>query len=535
MRGFTLEQDGKFGEAAAAYRAALSGSDPVAALLGLERAWAAIGQSDSLLPVLDSLIRQRPTENTFRTAQLRTLQTLGRDGDVRQAFERWVRDVPREAAPFREYTRMLLQAGRVATADTILQRARTLLGSDRDLAYETAQLRAASGQWTASAESWRVALSSMPYLQQAATFALVRAPDSLRTDIRMVLEAPPVEVSPRRVLSALELSWGNPRRGWEALSELPAGDSALAAWQDFAKRAEDAGAWLVARDALAAVVRVKPAASVAMRAAEAALNGGDAESAYEIASAAMRGLDSAAAARGPVPQMVRSLGMLGRPEEAQQLATAYAPHLLASQREELAQHVAWAWVRVGDLARARDVLGGTTGSDEGETAGWMALYEGDLKTARATLRRAGDGNPAAVAALALIMRTTSDTGRQLGQAFLRLARGDTVGAATAFVAAERELPDAGAILLATAARLHLARGDDGAAEPLWRSVVQGYEHTPEAAEADLEWARILRRRGDSAGAVTRLEHLILTYPNSALVPQARRELELARNRIPEIT
>jgi outer membrane protein assembly factor BamD (BamD/ComL family) len=35
-----------------------------------------------------------------------------------------------------------------------------------------------------------------------------------------------------------------------------------------------------------------------------------------------------------------------------------------------------------------------------------------------------------------------------------------------------------------------------------------------------------------SGAANRLEHLILSYPQSALVPQARRELELVRNTIP---
>jgi hypothetical protein len=35
--------------------------------------------------------------------------------------------------------------------------------------------------------------------------------------------------------------------------------------------------------------------------------------------------------------------------------------------------------------------------------------------------------------------------------------------------------------------------------------------------------------------VARLEHLILTYPQSALVPQARRELDLARAGIPGTT
>ncbi|MDQ4080711.1 MAG: hypothetical protein M3125_08120, partial [Gemmatimonadota bacterium] len=55
---------------------------------------------------------------------------------------------------------------------------------------------------------------------------------------------------------------------------------------------------------------------------------------------------------------------------------------------------------------------------------------------------------------------------------------------------------------------------------------------PEAPEANLEWARALRRAGRHTDAVARLEHLILTYPDSALVPQARRELELARGAIP---
>lgn len=533
MRGFTLEQDGNFREAAIAYRAALAGEDAVGALLGLERAYAALGHGDSLLPVLDSLLRVRPAEPTFRTAQLRTLQTLGREADVREAFEQWVRAAPGESAPFREYVRMLLAAGRVAIADSVLRRARGSVRSENDLAYETAQLRAASGEWMESAESWRVALRSMAYLQQAAIYALVRAPESARAEIRRVLALPPAEHAPRIVLAALELSWGDPAQGWDAIRMLPRGDSAVAAWTDYAKRAEAAGAWLVARDALAAVLAVKPQPSIALRAIEAALNGGDAASALALSESATRGLDSAAAARGPIPFMVRALGILGRPGDAERVATAYGPHLVPSQREELARQVAWAWVRSGDLARAREVLGETAGAAEGEAHGWMALYEGDLGTARTALRRAGEDNPAAVAALALIMRTRADTGRQLGQAFLRLARGDTVGAAAAFVAAERELPDAGALLLATAARLHAARGDDQAAEPLWSAIARKYESTPEAAEADLERARILRRRGDGPAAITLLEHLILTYPGSALVPQARRELELARNRIPD--
>ena len=44
---------------------------------------------------------------------------------------------------------------------------------------------------------------------------------------------------------------------------------------------------------------------------------------------------------------------------------------------------------------------------------------------------------------------------------------------------------------------------------------------------------MLRKGGNVDEASRRLEHLILTYPQSALVPQARRDLELVRNSLPQ--
>ena len=69
---------------------------------------------------------------------------------------------------------------------------------------------------------------------------------------------------------------------------------------------------------------------------------------------------------------------------------------------------------------------------------------------------------------------------------------------------------------------------------LLRFRISEHAQSPEAVELDLEWAKVLRRRGNGAAAVARLEHLILTYPQSALVPQARRELELAKGTIPPV-
>ena len=89
-------------------------------------------------------------------------------------------------------------------------------------------------------------------------------------------------------------------------------------------------------------------------------------------------------------------------------------------------------------------------------------------------------------------------------------------------------------MLNAVSRIYSARHDDGAAIALWERIVRDFGSAPEAAEAELEWARTLRRSGDRAGAVQHLEHMILTYPRSALVPQARRELDLARQSVPSI-
>ena len=120
--------------------------------------------------------------------------------------------------------------------------------------------------------------------------------------------------------------------------------------------------------------------------------------------------------------------------------------------------------------------------------------------------------------------------RRLGNAFLALSRGDSAGASATFVEASVDHPEVAPTLMVVAARLRGGRADE--AIRIWERVIAEYPGTPEAAESELEWARALKRRGDVNGAVAHLEHLILSAPNSALLPQARRELELARGTVP---
>ncbi|MDF2772065.1 MAG: hypothetical protein K0S86_1559 [Geminicoccaceae bacterium] len=530
MKAMELEQAGKWREALAAYRAAIDES-LIASILGIERIYDELGKRDSVLPLVDSLIAKRPREPMLRTIQLRTLSYLNRDDAAAAAFESWVQLMPTEAAPFREYARLLLDDGRAASADTVLQRAQRALGGTRDITVEMAQLRAATGLWELSARSWREALVVSPYLDQAAVYSLFPTPDSLRRAVRDVFRAPPTQVGARKALALLELRWGSARAGWQALRDLPPTDSAIIAWTEYGDEAEASSAWLVARDAFAAALARKPSRELAVRAANDALSGGDPESAVALLEPYADATDDESA-RQLLPVRVRALSALGRASEAETLIAANAPRLDSLARVRLVRMAAWGWVRAGDLAKARAALGNTAdGDDEDRTMGWIALYEGDLRSARRILKRTSETNPDLLLALALLGRTRADSAPAVGAAFLALARGDSVAAVATLDSAAQKVPDAAPLLLAAAARIVGVRGDDSTALGLWQRVTQ-HTTAPEAAEAELEWARILRRRGDNAAAVQRLEHMILTYPRSALVPQARRELDLARQSVP---
>jgi hypothetical protein len=534
VRALDFEAAGKTREAAVAFREALAAAANdddarTTAILGLERAFAGIGQVDSLLPVLEPALRLRPRDPTLRAIQLRTLRTLGRDDAVRAAFDQWRTAMPNDPAPYREYARQLLDAGRPAAADTVLRLAQRQLRGMGELALETAEIQSALGLWPQAVASWREALNRYDYAEAAATFALQPAPAAARDTIRAALLAPPVALRTRRVLSQLLVAWRQPGEAWTALAALAPDDSSIAAWRDFAERAESNEAWGAARDAWTKLASMRGGAPLLLRAAAASLAARDPAAALALLD---RARDSSAT-RTATMLRVEALARLGRPADAAQLMSNASVRLDAGDRARAAALVADAWVRAGDVAQARTALAsaGEAGA-EGGAGGWLALYAGDLKQARSLLKRSSDApgaDPAmAITALALLARTRADSVPSVGEAFLSVARGDTVHAVERFEAAAKAVPEAAPLLLAASARLRIARHDTTGALTLWQSIVTTYDASPEAPEAELAWARALLARGEHAQAAERLEHLIVTYPSSALVPIARRELERAK-------
>jgi len=529
LRALELEGNGQPRYAAPLYRRALAGSDAVTALLGLERTYAELEMRDSLLAPLDSVVARHPGDATVRAIQLRTLQALRRHDALGQATVEWARHAPRDPAPYRELARILLAEGRVVAADSVIRAAERTLGTGAGLAAELAQVRAASESWPEAAAAWRRALERDHWLAETVAYSLEPAPEARRAAIRSIFMREPVAPPARLALASLEVRWGSPSQGWNALRDLPADSASVAAWLAYGERAEAEGRWAQAVTAFESALAWRDDRALRLRTACAAFEAGDAAAALTIVPALASEPDSLEAATSLVPVHVRALAQLGRADDATRIADAYDRFIAPGPRSMLARAVAMGWVRAGDLARAQAALraaGG--GADSSSAAGWIALFAGDAVTARALFANGEERSAEVALALAVLARHRAARAPAVGEAFLALLRGDTARAAVRFAASADSAPGAASLLVLTAARLRLAAGDSTGAVRDWEAVATRHPDSPEAPEALLSIGRVLLARGEREQGIIRLEHLVLTYPASALVPVARREIELAR-------
>jgi predicted Zn-dependent protease len=121
----------------------------------------------------------------------------------------------------------------------------------------------------------------------------------------------------------------------------------------------------------------------------------------------------------------------------------------------------------------------------------------------------------------------------LGAALLQLERGDT----TAGVAALEKLAGSlGNSRGASEVRLYAgaaarAAGHPQDAERLYRGALEPAD-APAAPAAALALGRLLLETDRAGAAVEILEQMILSHPESALLPQARRTLDQARGAVP---
>jgi tetratricopeptide (TPR) repeat protein len=547
-RGLELERQGSYAAAADAYRALLQSQpgDP-AALLGLERSLVPLDRAGELVPIARAALAAGGPPTVGYGVLVRAWSVVGPPDSVRAAVERWARAVPGNEAPYREWVGATIGRGDRAGARAAIAVARQRLGRADALAPEAAQTAAAEGSWTVSATEWLAAIRQMPGFRFAALTALSNAPERVRAELLGQLQQDRSGEGPR-LAATLRARWGDPIGGFRLLSSaLPADNlQAVARLTQFndalqlsTATSATRQAQAMALEAIASRTSGSAAARARMLAAQAYADAGD-------RVGARRMLDAAAADR-PTPQTLSSgtstavsvLLSEGRPGDAERRLQGARGSLAADEYAALNRRVAWGWARSGDLAKAAQLLAADSSVDGLAVAGRVALLKGDIAGAAARLRAAGpyagsrEEAAARAALLALLQRIEADTLPRLGAAFLSLEKGDTSAATAGFAAVASTLPPdkGGAELRLWAGRLEAARGHTAEAERLFRAAdVETAAATAPAAE--LELGRLLIALGRRDEAVATLEHLILTYSTSALVPQARRLLDEARGAVP---
>ncbi len=407
----------------------------------------------------------------------------------------------------------------------------------------------AAGDWTAATRQWVAALQADFGLLPAASANLGRAPEAARDDMLFVLLGARGDSTSRLLAAELLAGWGRADEAWPLLdANLPA-EPALAAallrrFVDRAAATRSRRGSLVrayALERLASLGDQAQAARVRLEAAQAYADAGDLASAQRMLDR-VPGPNQAGLGLAPaLASVIRALARGGSPEEAERRLAAWADRLGSDEREELRGAIAWAWVARGELGRAEAILAPDSGLEAGEVRGWIALYRGDLAQARALLAAAGpytgsrEDATRRLGVLVLLERMQADRLPEFGRAMQELARGDTVPAVAGLrSAAERLAPLGGrADLWEFAGELALAHRDYQSAEELLAASLAADSVGPNAPAAQLALAQVAAETGRTELAARQLEHLILAYPESALLPRARRLLDRLRGAVPQ--
>jgi tetratricopeptide (TPR) repeat protein len=546
----TLERRGRYEEAARLYRETLA-ADPaeIRALLGLERVYTRMGWTDSLPPFLRRAEERAPASEPLRELQIRTWSALERPDSVVATLARWIDADPTNATPFSVWAFWMAQRGDVEGAMTVLREGQARVG-DAPLAQDVARLYVVQGDWLLAGRAWREVVRENETLSPAAVASLAQAPTHERPRVLAVLGGAEATPTDQRLAADVLLSWGRADEAWTLLDgALPAEpEVALAALRRFADRAHQVRTLAGARargyalERVAGLTKGAEAEQARLEAAQSFADGGDLRAAQRMLqrlSLSPGGSDGDAAQT--MGMLIRVLADAGRVEEAETHYREWSSRLRGTDADLIREKLAWARVAQGRLDRAAELIGADSSVGAQAVRGWIALYRGDLRGATELFRGAGpyaqsrEEATRRTAILALIQRVQPDSVPKLGEALLKVVRRDSSGGVRDLVRVARDLPQGGgrAAVLGYAGELAVATGDYERAGPILLEAIQVDSAGAAAPAAEYALAFSYAQLGRTDAAIEHLEHLILTYAESAVVPQARRLLDQVRGMIPK--
>jgi tetratricopeptide (TPR) repeat protein len=546
---FELERRGEYQAAADAYRAVLTAkpADP-AALLGLERVLVPLNRAGDLLHEVRAALASKSVTGVVYGVALRTWAAADQPDSMRAVVERWAALAPADETPYREWGAAALgrrdHQGAVAAYNLGRQRLR----KPDALAAELAQLAVMDGNYSEALREWLAAVRRLPGYRVSAVGTLSQAPVDARQSLLRDLRREDDFVA-HRLEAELRVRWGDPAGGLRTLMDAlpreraPAAEALRALVDQLRVQQTPEGRLAFARglEALADHSLEPDRSRLRLDAARAYTSAEDRDAARRM----LAGLTTDSSASGQVAAgasaaLVQVLIEEGHLDEAGTRLAEAGSALSADERQSLRLRLVAGWLREGDLPKAETSLGRDSTVEGLALSGKIHLFQGDVAGAVERFSKAGpyagDRSEATgrTSLLALLQPIDVDSVPALGRAMLRLEQRDTSRAISGLEEAAGSLPVSrgGAGVVFFAGRLAAASGNRADAERLFRSAAVK-EAPATAPAAELALGELLMSQNRASEAVTQLEHLILTYPESALVPQARRRLDQARGAIPK--
>ncbi|MBI4541036.1 MAG: hypothetical protein HY704_16160 [Gemmatimonadetes bacterium] len=522
-----------------------------AGILALERVLRARGDLRGILAAVDVLLSEEPRSAVGHLLKLRIMTEVDSVGGMTEAAEVWMRADPRSEEPYREIARVYGRRGGARTALQVLERGRAAVGDSTALAVELGELRIRANETERGVAEWSRALGE----EARDVSSVLRSLAGLRQEHRELagrlvdaLVAEPTTLARRRAAAQIAVETAQNARAIqvaEALATELEGRARYGFFADLARRAEESGA---VQAALWAYAQLRVGAQHAgerlaldQRIATMAEAAGDREIAVEayrrVAGTSERG--SGERRRALVAIVRLDLGQEDLEAMGRDLGTLRGEFPEAPELDRLAADIAGWLVARGEVERAREILAGLEGPWSARERAFLHLAIGDLAGGRAQLLQAAQGLPpgqatSAIAVARLLGNVDPPTGRAVAEAAVLARQGRARDAEERLTeTASRAAPGDRPALLALAAQFAEDAGRGDRALELRRRIAREHAEAPEAPEAMLEAAQALATQpGGLTEAIQLLERIILTQPQSAVVPQARRELERLRGRIP---
>lgn len=549
-RAFDLERRGSYAQAAEVYRGVLKNRPgEVAALLGLERSLTPLNRIGDMLPAVNNALAASPAAVPIYAVAMRVYSAANLLDSVPGLVDRWARIAPADETPYREWAATALLRRDRAMARRAYLTGRERTGRPDALAPEIAQLAISDEDWPTAVKEWSRAVRQLPGYRSSATTTLSQAPVAMHPEVLKALEKEPGPEA-ARIAVDLRARWGDPLGAYDALMKAlpPMVPQQIDVLQTFLEllRGDNSPTYLLAQaKTLEAVserwVNPPQRARYRLDAARAYVAAGQRDAARRmLTQVATDAANAPTVAAGATATLIELLLSENKIDEASTQLEQYRATLAVDDYQRLRRGVAARWAQTGDIAKAEALMASDSSVEAIAVRGRFRLYAGDLKGTSDLWKQAGpfagtrETATERAVILALLQPIGPDTVVALGKAFQLLDRGDSAGAADAMQRTAESLPaDAGrADVRLFAGRIFAGLGRSADAERLFRGAAVK-EAPGTAAAALLELGRLQLRADQRAEARVTLEQMILEYPTSALVPQARRLLDQARNAVPQ--